>query len=230
MTTPTPQRDHILLSIAVIGGTGKEGAGLAARWASVGYKVIIGSRDAARAQQKADELNTALGFSVLQGMDNLSAAHAADVIVVSVPYEAHADTLRAVCDAVPGKIVIDVTVPNVADDKRTVHVPAGKSAAQEAQAILGPAVRVVSAFQNVGAPHLSKLEKAIECDVLVCGDDEKAKEEVILLVQAAGLRGIDAGPLANAVAAESLTPVLMYINKRYKVKGAGIRITGMDTE
>jgi NADPH-dependent F420 reductase len=216
-----------LLTVAVIGGTGKEGSGLASRWASSGYRVIIGSRDAARAAQKADELNASLGNAYLTGMDNYAAAQAADLVVVSVPYDAHAATLESIRSAVQGKIVVDVSVPVVPPDIRTVHVPQGKAAALEAQDLLGPNVRVVSAFQNVSASHLKDLDHDVACDVLVTGDDPAAKEDVIKLVEAAGMRGIDAGPLANSVAAESLTPILMYINRRYKVKGAGIVITGL---
>lgn len=222
-----PEELRTLLTVAVIGGTGKEGSGLALRWASSGYRVIIGSRDAARAVQKAEELNASLGNAYLTGMENHAAAQAADLVVVSVPYDAHVGTLEAIKDAVQGKIVVDVSVPVVPPDIRTVHVPAGKAAALEAQVQLGPGVRVVSAFQNVSATHLKDLEHDVACDVLVTGDDAAAKEDVIKLVEASGMRGIDAGPLANAVAAESLTPILMYINRRYKVKGAGIVITGL---
>jgi NADPH-dependent F420 reductase len=220
-TTPT------LITIAVVGGTGKEGAGLALRWANSGYRVIIGSRDAARAKAKAEELNRTLGNNYLHGTDNASAAHEADVVVISVPYDAHKTTVESLRDALKNKIVVDVTVPSQPPDIRRVFVPDGKSACLEAQAILGESARVVAAFQNVSHTHLSKLAHTLDCDVLVCSDDEAAKNEVMKLVQATGMRGIDAGPLANAVAVEAFTPVLMYINKRYKVKGSGIIITGL---
>ena len=222
------QNPPILITIAVIGGTGKEGSGLAKRWANSGYRVIIGSRDAERAEQRADELNTEMGGTYLQGMDNLSAAREANLIVISVPYDAHQTTLEALWEAVQGKIVVDVTVPIIPPHIRTVHVPEGKAASLEAQAILGPDVKVVAAFQNVSAVHLKDAAHAVDCDVLVCGDDEEAKEAAIKLAQAAGMRGLDAGPLANAVAVESITPVLMWLNKRYKSKGSGIVITGVD--
>lgn len=224
----TEQNIPTLITIAVIGGTGKEGAGLALRWASSGYRVIIGSRDAARAVEKADELNKTLGSPVLQGQDNYSAARVADVVVISVPYEAHKATLEGLHDALLDKVVVDVTVPVRPPDVRTVYVPEGKSACLEAQALLGPSTKVVAAFQNVSSTHLPHLDHAVRCDVLVCGDDEKAKADVLRLVEAAGMRGIDAGPLANSVAVEALTPVLLYINKRYKIKGAGIIITGIE--
>lgn len=216
----------LLVSIAVLGGTGKEGSGLAMRWALRGYKVIIGSREAERAIQFASEMNAKLGGEYVVGMFNPDAAKAADLIVMSVPYAAHADTLRSVADQVQGKILIDLTVPMQPPAVRTVHVPEGHAAALEAQAILGEGVRVVSAFQNVSAVKMADPESQVDCDVLVTGDDADAKAEVMQLVEAAGMRGIDAGPLANSVAAESLTPVLLYINKRYGVKGAGIHITG----
>jgi NADPH-dependent F420 reductase len=217
------------MTVAVLGGTGKEGSGLAMRWARGGYRVVIGSRDAERAAAKADELNEQLGESVMVGMSNVDAAAQADLVVLSVPYAAHQAILESVKDAVQGKILVDVTVPLLPPSIRTVNVPEGKAAVLEAQALLGEGVRVVAAFQNISFNHLKNLEHPIDSDVLVCGDDADAKQEVARLVEAIdGMRAIDAGPLANAVAAEALTPVLMYINKRYKSPGAGIRITGLD--
>lgn len=218
-----------MLTIAVLGGTGKEGSGLVLRWAHSGYRVLIGSRDAARAASKADELNALLGESLIRGLSNDEAAAEADLVVVSVPYGGHRAILESIKDAVQGKIVVDVTVPLKPPAVRVVHVPEGQSASLEAQAILGDNVRVVAAFQNVGAAHLKDLSHGVDCDVLICGDDPDAKNEVAQLVEAIpGMRAVDAGPLANAVAAEALTPVLLYINKRYKVSGAGIRITGLN--
>jgi NADPH-dependent F420 reductase len=127
-----------------------------------------------------------------------------------------------------GKIVVDLTVPLKPPEIMSVNLPEGNSASLEAQAILGDDVKVVAAFQNVSSVKLKKLDEPVDCDVLVCGDDADAKQEVIALVKAAGMRGVDAGALKNAVAVEALTPVLLYINKTYKAKGAGIRITGID--
>ncbi len=220
--------EMLLLSVAVIGGTGKEGSGLALRWANSGYRVIIGSRDAAKAQATAEELNAQLGGKYIAGMGNLAAAEQAELIVLSVPYSAHKDTLNTIRPALAGKTLVDVTVPLQPPAIRTVTVPAGHAAALEAQQLLGDDVRVVAAFQNVSAVHLKDLEHHVACDVLICSDHESAKADAIQLVEAAGLVGIDAGPLANAVAVESLTPVLLYINKRYGVKSSGIRITGLD--
>lgn len=221
--------DVKVLTVAVIGGTGKEGSGLVLRWARSGYRVLVGSRAADRAEAKAAELNVLLGDAVVQGMSNQAAAEEADLVVLSVPYDAHQSILESIKDVVQGKILVDVTVPLKPPAIRTVHVPEGHAASLEAQALLGAGVRVVAAFQNVSAAHLQDLDHSVQCDVLVCGDDAQAKAEVTQLVEAIpGMRAIDAGPLANAVAAEALTPVLLYINKRYKVVGAGIRITGLE--
>lgn len=220
--------EMLLLSVAVIGGTGKEGSGLALRWAQSGYRVLIGSRDAAKAQATAEALNEQLGGRYIVGMDNLSAAQQAELVVLSVPYSAHKDTLNTIKPALAGKTLVDVTVPLQPPAIRTVTVPEGHAAALEAQALLGDDVKVVAAFQNVSAVHLKDLDHVVECDVLVCSDHDVAKADVIRLVEATGMVGIDAGVLANAVAVEALTPVLLYINKRYGVRGAGIRITGLD--
>ncbi|MBN1286239.1 MAG: NADPH-dependent F420 reductase [Anaerolineae bacterium] len=211
-----------------MGGTGKEGSGLAMRWARGGYNVIIGSRSLEKATDKVAEFNEILGEALLAPADNPTAAAQADIVVLSVPYSAHKLTLESVAAHLQGKILIDLTVPLQPPDVFTVSLPPGGAAALEAQAVLGAAVRVVAAFQNVSAVKLKELDAIIDCDVLVCGDDADAKAVTVKLVEAAGMRGVDAGPLKNAVAVESLTPVLLSINKRYKVKGAGIRITGIE--
>ncbi len=225
--TTNEQDLPLLLTVAVLGGTGKEGSGLAMRWALNGYRVIIGSRDASRAMERAGELNTQLGVDYLIGKDNVAAAAEANLIVLSVPYDAHAATLQSVKEQLQGKILVDVAVPMQPPNIRSVYVPPGKSAALEAQEMLGTGVKVVAAFHSVSASKLKDPNTQIDCDVLVCGDDDDAKKDVMHLVDAAGMRGIDAGLLANSVAAEALTPVLLYINKAYGVKGAGIRITGV---
>ena len=222
------ESNGMIVTLAVLGGTGKEGSGLSMRWALNGYKVIIGSRDAERAATRAAEMNEQIGGDYITGMGNAEAAAAADIVVLSVPYGAHQSTLEGVKTQVEGKILVDVTVPLQPPAVRTVHVPEGHAAGLAAQAFLGDGVRVVSAFQNVSAVKLKNPDTEVDCDVLVCGDDDDAKKQVIEMVKAAGMRGIDAGPLANAVAAEALTPVLLYINKMYGVKGAGIRITGVE--
>lgn len=218
-----------VLTIAVLGGTGKEGAGLVLRWAQAGYRVIIGSRNEEKALSRAAELNEILGSDVVRGMANRDAAQAADIVVLSVPYAAHEATLTSVQDALHGKILVDVTVPLQPPHVRTVNLPAGQAASLEAQTLLGDEVRVVAAFQNISAPHLTRLDHPVDSDVLMCGDDPEAKQEVAQLITAIdGMRAVDAGPLVNAIAVESLTPVILYINKTYKVRGAGIRITGLE--
>lgn len=215
-------------TVAVLGGTGNEGPGLALRWAKSGqYEVIIGSRQAEKAERVAAELNQKLGQNLLRGLANEAAAQAAEICVLTVPYSAQGPTLTALRELLQGRILIDVTVPLQPPKVSHVHVPPGGSAGQEAQAILGEGVRVVSAFQNIGAAHLAEGDSHIDCDVLVCGDDKEAKAEAIALAEAAGMRGIDAGPLKNGVVVEGLTAILIGINIRHKVKGAGIKITGI---
>ena len=218
---------RLILTLGLIGGTGKEGKGLAYRWARAGYNVIIGSRTKEKAEAAAQELNQRLGGEPVRGMLNPDAAWACDIAILTVPYEAHTATLESVRDTLAGKVLVDVTVPVRPPKVSVVHVPAQGSAAQEAQALLGDQVRVVSAFQNVSHEHLVE-DHPIACDVLVSGDDSEAKKQVLLLVEAAGMVGWDAGPLPNAVVAEGMTSVLIGINRRYKMKGAGIRITGVD--
>jgi NADPH-dependent F420 reductase len=217
-----------LITIAVLGGTGKEGSNLAIRWARSGYPVIIGSRDAQRAIDRAAELNKELGGDYLTGKDNSAAAAAADIVVLSVPYSAHQATLESVKEQLQGKILVDITVPLNPAKKRRVHLPEGKSAALEAQALLGEGVKVVAAFQNISHEQMAEGDATVDCDVLVCGEDPDAREEVINLVKAAGMRGIHAGPLDNAIAVEALTSVLLFINYKYNIKDSGIRITGID--
>ena len=212
--------------IAVLGGTGKEGSGLATRWAHAGHTVIIGSRDADKARRAAEDVTLALGSVTVDGASNLDAATRADVVVLTVPYAAHKDTLLSVKDALAGKVVVDVTVPINPADFLRVMVPPGGSASKEAQGLLDNGARVVAAFQNISATHLKKLDTVVDCDVLVCGDDGAAKQIVMRLVADVGMKAWDAGPLDNAVVVEGMTTVLLGINRRHKVKGAGIRITG----
>ena len=198
------------------------------RWALHGYRVIIGSRSQEKARTRAAEMNSEMGADYLMGFANAEAAAAAEIVILSVPYSAHQATLNAVRDQCQGKILVDLTVPLQPPEITRVNLPAGGAAALEAQSILGPDVTVVAAFQNVSAVKLKKLSQPVDCDVLVCADDPAAGAAVIELVAAAGMRGLDAGGLKNAVAAESLTPVLLHINKLYGVEGAGLRITGLD--
>lgn len=217
-------------TIAVLGGTGHEGTGLALRWAYSGqYKVIIGSRTLEKAETVTQKLNELLSSEKhIVGTTNEAAVKQAEVCILTVPYAAHQPTLEGLRDSLQGKILIDVTVPLKPPKVSHVNVPESGSAGQAAQAILGPGVRVVSAFQNISATHLRELDHPIDCDVLVCGDDKAAKAEAIALAEAAGMRGLDAGPLQNAVVVEGLTSVLIGINIRNKIKNAGLKITGID--
>ena len=218
-----------MTTLAILGGTGHEGSGLGLRWAKAGHTVLIGSRTAEKAQAAAAELNAKLGADSVRGLDNLSAAQQGEVIVLTVPYSAHAATIESVRDAVQGKIFVDVTVPLVPPKVSRVQMPAAGSASQEAQNLLGPNVRVVTAFQSISAEHLKDSGHPIDCDVLVCGDDKEAKAVVIALAKDAGMQAWDAGPLANAVIPEGLTSVLIGLNIRYKVKSSGIKITGINS-
>lgn len=210
--------------LAMIGGTGPLGSGLARRLAAAGYAVIIGSRTAAKAEATAAGL-AAEGLPVT-GADNVTAARLGQVVFITVPWSSQAAILDEVGPQLAGKLVIDTTVPLVPPRVARVALPAEDSAALAAQKRLGSAVRLVSAFHNVAAHKLNGGE-AIDCDVLVFGDDPKDRQLVIELATAIGLDAVHAGPLANSVAAEALTSVLIGINRNYKVDGAGIRITGL---
>lgn len=214
------------MDVAIVGGTGKEGQGMAARWAKAGHTVTIGSRDAARAEAAAAELSQRCGAKVT-GTDNAGAIARAQIAVLSVPYAAHAETLSGLKPVLRGKILVDITVPLKPPEVRKVNLPPGRAAALEAQALLGPDTRVVSALHHVSAVHLGDLDHALDCDVLVCSDDADALRQVLELCASLGTRAYDAGPLANAVALESLTPVLLHMNRKYKSPGAGIRFTGL---
>jgi 8-hydroxy-5-deazaflavin:NADPH oxidoreductase len=216
--------------LAILGGTGDLGTGLARRWAQAGYQVIIGSRTLEKAQAAVADLREVMaergvGSVTVQAMANLDAATAADIVTLTVPFSHQADTLESVRGALQGKILIDVTVPLMPPRVARVQLPTQGSAGQIAQELLGEEVAVVSAFQNVAAAHLQE-GKGVDCDVLVSGNKKEAREAVIKLVEAAGMRGFHAGMINNAAAAEALTSVLISINKQYGCH-AGIRITGL---
>jgi 8-hydroxy-5-deazaflavin:NADPH oxidoreductase len=213
--------------IAILGGTGQEGGGLALRFAEAGHRVILGSRSAARASERAAEMNARLGADAISGADNKAAAAAADTVVLTVPYAAQRTTVEEVREGLSGKILVDATVPLVPPKVSRVQLPPGGSAAAAIQTLLGGTVRVVSAFQNVSALHLDDLDHAVDCDVLVCGDDASARETVIELAGDIGLTAWHAGPIVNSAAAEALTSVMIFINRHYKVPGSGIRVTGV---
>lgn len=219
------------MKIAIIGGTGKEGSGLALRWARVGHEVVVGSRDTRRGEEGArtleEKLTQAGAPGHIRGGDNAWAVGQAEIALLAVPYSSHRSMLIDLKPALSGKILVDITVPLAPPKVTRVHLPEGKAAALEAQEILGAETRVVATMHHISAVHLAEMEHWIDSDVLVCGDDEDAKNATISLIQDLGMRGLDAGPLQNAVALESFTPVLLYMNKRYKSRGCGLRITGI---
>lgn len=217
-------------TICIVGGTGAEGSGLAARWAAHGHRVIIGSRDASKAQSTVDALNALTGKNNVEGLESRAGVAQADIVVLTVPFSAQRSTVEGLKDALAGKVLIDVTVPLVPPKVSTVQLPESDSCVVAIQKLLGEQTKVVSAFQNVSAHKLKDLNYQIECDVLVASDDVEARQVAMMLARDAGLRGIDAGVLANSVVAESFTSVLIWINRKYKIPDAGIRITGLGGE
>jgi NADPH-dependent F420 reductase len=219
----------IVITIAIIGGSGKEGKGLALRLAKAGYRILIGSRSPERAKSTAQELLKLLdGKAIINGASNIDAAQAADISVLTVPYSAHRQILEELKVVLEGKILIDVTVPLSFPSVTKVKMPPEGSAAQEAAVILGKNVQVTSAFQNISYAELLH-EGPIEGDVLVTGSSKEARAETLKLVSAVGLTGWDAGPLENSVVSEGLTSILLYINKQYHAKNAGIKIIGANS-
>jgi 8-hydroxy-5-deazaflavin:NADPH oxidoreductase len=214
------------MNIAILGGTGKEGAGLAARWALAGHSIIIGSRDAERAKTKAAELRERTKKLPIIGESNADAAGLGTVIVIALPAQGLAATLPEVRDGCRGKVVISTVVPLTFGGPRLFTPPPAGSSAEEAQALL-PDAKVVAAFHHIAAHELSETDHAIECDLLMCGADAAAKKTVAELGRSMGLRPIDVGPLSNAGLLEGITAVLATINRRYKLKNSGITITGL---
>ena len=223
-------QETLMLTVAVLGGTGKEGKGLAYRWAKAGYQVLIGSRSSEKAVTAASEILEMLdGDGSVVGMSNEEAARQANIAVLTVPYAAHRDTLESLKDFLQGKLFIDVTAPLVPPKVSKVQMPPAGSAAQEAREILGEGVEVVAAFQNISHEYLLT-DDDVDCDVLVTGTSKDARRETLKLVEAAGLTGWDAGPIENSVVSEGLTSVLIYINKQYGSTHSGIRITGANNK
>ena len=212
-------------TLAIIGGTGALGSGLAMRWARAGYPVVIGSRSREKAEAAAREVGTGNGAPPVRGDDNHGAARTGDIVVIAVPYSNHDAILDEIRPAVGGKIVVDAVVPLVPPKVSLVQLPSQGSAALIAHERIGDVAKVVSAFHNVAAAKLTA-GGAVDCDVLVFGNDREAREAVIALADDAGTRGLDGGAIANSAAAEALTSVLIAINRRYKTE-AGIRITGI---
>jgi NADPH-dependent F420 reductase len=216
------------MRIGIVGGTGKQGRGLAVRWARAGHAIAIGSRDAVKARGYIAEL-AEQGHLGIDAGDNAWAARQSDVVVLTVPYEAHRETLLAIKEAAAGKVLVDVTVPLKPPKVSRVYLPAGQAAALEAQALLGESTPVAAALHHVSATYLANPSQPLDCDVLVAADDARAKTTTLGLIRDLGLRAFDAGPLVNAIALESLTPVLIHLNRLYKSEGAGIVFTNLPT-
>lgn len=217
-------------TLSFIGGTGDLGSGLAWRFAKAGYRVVIGSRAAEKAQQAATEMNARGKFDV-SGMSNEDAAAAGDIIFMTVPFASHEGTLAPIRAAAQGKIFVDSTVPLMPPKIMRVQLPAGGCVARQTQEYLGDGVRVVSAFQNVAAAHLqSDHDRLDDCDVLVTGNDADAREIIVKLAAEIGFKAWHAGSIDNSAVAEALTSVLIFMNKRYGIAGAGIHITGSPTK
>ena len=212
-------------TIAILGGTGDLGTGLAIRWSKAGYKIVIGSRTLAKAQAAVANLVNISPTTPASAMENADAASAGDIVVLTVPAEHQISTLESVKSGLSGKILIDVTVPLVPPKVGTVQLPLEGSAGKRAQDFLGDDVQVVTAFQNVAA-HLLKEEIGIECDVLVAGNKRSARDKVIQLAEEAGMTGWHAGPIENSAAAEALTSVLIQINRRHDIAHSGLQIVG----
>lgn len=212
-----------MAAIAVIGGTGHLGKGIARRLAKAGHDVTIGSRAAEKAQGIAAELGHGT-----RGASNDDAARGKDVVIVTVPYDTQEATLKQIRGLVGDAIVVDTTVPLMPPKVMRVQLPAAGSAAAEAREHLGPDVRFVTAFHNVAA-HILDSDAKVECDVLVFSDDVEARKTVVALVNDMDLRGLAGGALANSAAAEALTSILIYMNKTYSADGAGIRFTNLKT-
>ena len=217
--------DEQLPTLAILGGTGKQGPGLALRWAVAGYPIIIGSRQAEKAQATADELNAKLGLESIRGMENRTAARTAEICVLTVVQTAHQDAIESLKEALRGRILVDATARV---DFQDPVPPAPPAAARYAQDQLGGEVRVVAAFQNVPASALKRnLDQPLDIDVLVCSDDLPAAQEVIRLAEAGKMRAYYAGGLDNAIVVEGLTSILISLNKHYGGHSASIKVTGI---
>lgn len=214
------------MKIAILGGTGNLGVALAWRWARAGHEIIIGSRVVAKAQQAASEINKRTCNGLARGIDNVAAVNAADIIVMTVPYAAHNATIETIKPHLSGQILVDTTVPLKPPKVDIVQLPEKGCVAVQTQILVGDKARVVAAFHNVAANLLNK-DVDINCDVLVTSDDLDARKVIMQLSEEAGCHALDAGVLANAIAAEVFTSILIHINKTYKKGHAGIRITGL---
>lgn len=218
------------MNVAVLGGTGKEGTGLALRWARAGHHILIGSRDAERAWARAQELARMVPGGAFDGLTNEAASRAGDLVVVAVPHAGHRTLLASLRGALAGKVVLDAVVPLDFAGPRLYAPPPEGSAAEEAQAVLGAKARVVAGLHALAAHELASLDHPLDADVMVCGDDAEAKAAAAGLIESLGVRCLDAGPLSMAAVLEGLTALMVRLNRRYKSKSAALRITGIDTK
>lgn len=214
------------ISIAIIGGTGKQGSALARRFARAGVRVIIGSRDALKGEKAARGINSAFGITTVSGMSNREAATRSDILLLALPYDGMRPILEDIREVATGKIVINIASAIESQRKSRAQIPPEGSITAEVQKFFGENTRVVAAFQNI-SPEALEGESKVDADVLVCGGDKEARAQVIALIQKMGFDAFDAGTLANAVAVETMTAVLIAVNIKYKTKGAGIRLTGV---
>jgi 8-hydroxy-5-deazaflavin:NADPH oxidoreductase len=214
--------------VAILGGTGKEGTGLALRWARAGHQILIGSRSADRAWDHARGLARRVPGGVFDGRTNESAGREGDVVVVAVPHPGHRELLGLLRPVLADKIVLETVVPLDFKGPRLYAPPPEGSAAEEAQAVLGPEARVVAGLHSLAAHDLARVDHALDADVLICGDAADAKETVTSLVEDLGVRCLDAGPLTMAPVLEALTAVMVRLNRRYRSQSSAMRITGID--
>ena len=225
------------MKIAILGGTGPQGRGLALRFAKSGVDVVLGSRNANRAGEIATELTQIIGGSngalgVISGTDNEGAVDAADkMVILAVPFSAHNATLTAIKPLLTDKILVDIVVPLAEGNPKAVAMPAEGSATEAAQALLGNEIPVVGALHNVSAHTLNKLDQAINCDILVCGNDLAAKEQVMALIQRLDVAAYNVGPAVNARCVEAITPMLIRLNisKKVPFSHAGLKIWAPST-
>lgn len=215
------------MKIAILGGTGDEGLGLAIRYAAAGEEIIIGSRSAERAETAAGRVREIVPDGMVTGLPNEAAARAADIVFVSVPYVGLRDTVSALAPVLAGKIVVCLVVPLQFGKDGPHAVPVAEGSAAEAAQTLAPEARVVGAFQNLSAHELMEPHRDLGCDVIVCSDDREARRQVMALAERLnGVRAVDGGPLAYARYVENLTALLISLNRRYKTQ-TGVRITNL---
>lgn len=220
MSNPNP-------SLAIIGGTGKEGSAVAARFAKAGVRTLIGSRDAMKAQAMATKINEEFKIKNVEGYTNKEATAKADIVLLAIPYDGMKPILEDIKPAAAGKVIINIASSLDAEKKSRARINPNGSIAMEIQNFFGEASKVVDAFQNISPEQLEKFDTKIETDVLVVGADRETRDMVIALIKKIGIDAFDAGMIQNAVIVETMTAALIAINIRYKIKGAGIRLIGV---